>query len=263
MLIDIGLNLTSSQFDRDRNEVIERAVSAGVERMILTGTSVGDSRDALHCAQEYPHILSSTVGIHPHDARHFNENSISELRSLAEHKEVVAIGECGLDHNRNFSSPEDQARCFEAQIRLAKALNFPLFMHERDAHEAFVEILEPHLGGHLKGIVHCFTGNKEVLRRYLDLGLYIGITGWLCDERRGQDLIDALKWLPLDRMMLETDAPYLIPRSLRPRPKSRRNEPMYLPHIAQAVADVHKCELEVVIEETGRNAMNFFGLVET
>ena len=263
MLIDIGLNLTSSQFDRDRNEVLQRAVSAGVERMILTGTSVQDSRDALHYAQEHPHLLNCTVGIHPHDARHFTENSISELRSLAEHQEVVAIGECGLDHNRNFSPQADQARCFEAQIGLAKALKYPLFMHERDAHEAFVEILEPHLGSDLKGIVHCFTGDKKVLQRYLDLGLYIGITGWLCDERRGQDLIEAVKWLPLSRMMIETDAPYLIPRDLRPRPKSRRNEPMHLLHIAQAVARVQKCELEMVIEETGRNAMDFFGLVET
>ena len=262
MLIDIGLNLTSSQFDRDRNEVLQRAVSAGVERMILTGTSVQDSRDALHYAQEHPHLLNCTVGIHPHDARHFTENSISELRSLAEHQEVVAIGECGLDHNRNFSPQADQARCFEAQIRLAKALNIrSLCMSETHMRHS-LKSLSP-LGSDLKGIVHCFTGDKKVLQRYLDLGLYIGITGWLCDERRGQDLIDALKWLPLSRMMIETDAPYLIPRDLRPRPKSRRNEPMHLLHIAQAVARVQKCELEMVIEETGRNAMDFFGLVET
>jgi len=260
MLVDIGFNLTSSQFDPDRDAVLARARDAGVEHMVLTGTSLEGSRRALQYAQEDPKRLSATVGIHPHDARHFALSDLPEMRTLASHAIAVAIGECGLDHNRNFSTPKQQANCFEAHLKLAQESGLPLFMHERDAHDAFVEILEPYLDGQIQGIVHCFTGSRAMLSRYLDLGLYIGITGWLCDERRGHDLRDAVRFLPLDRMMLETDAPYLIPRNIRPKPRSRRNEPMHLPHIAQSVADIVECDVQTVISETGRNAVQFFGL---
>jgi TatD DNase family protein len=172
----------------------------------------------------------------------------------------VAIGECGLDFNRNYSPHPDQEKWFVAQLELGLELGKPLFLHSRDAHPRFAEIVKHH--GIRNAVAHCFTGGKEELHAYLDLGLHIGITGWICDERRGRHLVELVRDIPRERLLLETDAPYLTPRDLRPQPKARRNEPAFLPHILGAVAAALGRPAAEVAAETTRNAVAFFGLHE-
>lgn len=259
-LIDIGVNLSHKSFQQDRDAVIQRAIDAGVSTMIVTGTSVKSSLDGQKLAAQYPGVLFSTAGVHPHDARNCNEQTISTLRALAAHKEVVAIGECGLDFNRDFSPRPVQEKWFEAQIQLACDLQLPLFLHERDAHTRFVEILAAYKNQLDLAVVHCFTGTKEEAKTYLDLGFCIGITGWICDERRGRQLQEAAQYIPLDRMMIETDAPFLTPRDLPQKPKDGRNEPAYLPHVAQAIARLLQKNTEEIASETTATASWFFNL---
>ena len=174
---------------------------------------------------------------------------------------MVAIGECGLDFNRNYSPHPDQEKWFISQIELALELGRPLFLHSRDAHPRFAQILRHHRV--TRAVAHCFTGEKEELHAYLDLGLYIGITGWICDERRGTHLLQLVRDIPADRLLLETDSPYLTPRDMRPQPKSRRNEPAFLPHIARTVARALGRPLEEVAAQTTRNARTLFGIRES
>ncbi len=260
MLIDIGCNLTNRRFRHDWSEVVDRAALAGVSQIIVTGTSVAASKAAADLAAELPDTLHATAGVHPHDAKAFDDETLPALRRLARREEVVAIGECGLDHNRDFSPRPDQARCFDAQLELASALSMPVFLHERDAHEAFVEILAPRLGALPAAVVHCFTGTLDELRAYLDLGLYIGITGWICDERRGLALREAVRFIPLDRVLAETDAPFLSPRDLRPKPKGNRNEPAFLPHIVSALAECMKIDVDELAQATAENSRRCFGI---
>lgn len=263
-LIDIGVNLTHRSFANDRPAVLARALAAGVRTLILTGTSVVHSREALALARKHPGALYSTAGIHPHDAKSGNPAALRELRELAASPQVVAVGECGLDFNRNFSPPAVQEQIFAAQVELARELRKPLFLHERDAHQAFVGILDRAAGpgGALSvpAVVHCFTGDRRALDAYLTRGCSIGITGWVCDERRGRELQQLLKHIPLDRLMLETDAPFLLPRDLKPRPTDGRNEPAMLAHIAAVVARCMGRPLAEVAAATTANARRFFGL---
>jgi TatD DNase family protein len=255
-LLDIGANLTHPAFHSDLPAVLSRAHDAGVVAMVVTGTSVPESTHALKLASEHPDLYC-TAGVHPHNARECDETTIPALRLLAQHPKVVAIGECGLDFNRNYSPHPDQEKWFEAQMQLAVELNKPMFLHSRDACEGFVSLVKKHP---VKGVAHCFTGEKAELHAYLDLGLHIGITGWICDERRGTHLLELVKDIPADRLMLETDSPYLTPRSMRPQPKARRNEPAFLPHVLQTVAQALGKPPGQVAEETTRNARVFFGL---
>lgn len=259
-LVDIGVNLTHASFDADRPGVIQRAIAAGVPRMILTGTTVEGSEAAQVLASGHAGTLYSTAGVHPHDVRHCDADTISRLRVLAGQPGVVAIGECGLDFNRDYSPRPEQERWFEAQIQLACELKYPLFLHERDAHQRLMEILTPYRDQLPAAVVHCFTGTGEELKAYLDWDLHIGITGWICDERRGLHLQELVPWIPLNRLMLETDAPYLTPRTLRPKPKGGRNEPAFLPHVLQTVAAAIAQPPETVAQATTATACQFFNL---
>jgi TatD DNase family protein len=254
-LVDIGANLTHAAFRDDLDAVVERARQAGVGTIIVTGTTVEESRQASALG------LPFTAGVHPHHARECSPQTISDLRILSQHPCCVAIGECGLDFNRNYSPHPDQEKWFVAQLELGLSLGKPLFLHSRDAHPRFAEILKHH--GAKRAVAHCFTGEKEELRAYLDLGLYVGITGWICDERRGKHLIELVREIPRDRLLLETDAPYLTPRDLRPQPKARRNEPAFLPHILKTVARALGRPAEEVAAETARNARELFSLHES
>ncbi len=260
MLIDIGLNLTSDAFGDDRQAVVARARDAGVEMMIITGTDVDHSRAGITQAQAYPGVLYSTVGIHPHHAGTATTDTLQILHRLAQTECVRALGECGLDYNRQFSSRREQLYCFERQLELAATLGMPVFLHQRDAHEDFVALLGRYRDRLPAAVAHCFTGGDDELAAYLDMDLHIGITGWICDERRGQALQRSVRNIPLDRLMLESDAPYLLPRDLRPRPKSGRNEPMYLPHICASVGAYMGCAPDVVAAATSATAMAFFQL---
>ena len=260
MLVDIGVNLTSSRFEKDLDAVLQRAASAGVEQMVVTGTSITESARATELCAKYPAQLLSTAGIHPHNAKEFTPDSVNKLSSLLEQKQVVAVGECGLDFNRNFSPAEDQLVCFEAQLKLAVDKQMPVFLHQRDAHKDFVEIMSRYIDKLPAAVAHCFTGNEVELLTYLEMGLYIGVTGWICDERRGGELQQIVNKIPLDRLMIETDAPYLLPRNLKPKPKSNRNEPLYLPHICQTVAHCYGLSFAEIETNTYKNSRNFFAL---
>jgi len=256
-LVDIGVNLAHGSFRSDREQVVQRALDAGVRTMVVTGTSVETSREGVELARQYPGRIFATAGVHPHDSRHCTEATVPELRRLAGSPEVVAIGECGLDFNRNFSPRPEQEKWFEAQVALAEELHLPLFLHERDAGERFCQILES-ARKTVPAVIHCFTGRGEELKAYLDLGLHIGITGWICDERRGRHLHELVKEIPLERLMLETDAPFLLPRTMPKRPKDGRNEPAFLTLVLQTVADCLGKPADEVALATTKTARQFF-----
>lgn len=259
-LIDIGINLMHKQYADDRDKVLVRGVNAGVKQMVITGSSERSSQEASAYARQFAGTLYSTAGVHPHDAKSCTPKTISLLRDLAKRPEVVAIGECGLDYNRDFSPRPVQDQWFEEQVKLAVELGMPLFLHEREAHARFIEILGKYKDNLPKAVVHCFTGNQFELDRYVRMGLYIGITGWICDDRRGKHLRDLVKRIPMNRLMLETDGPFLAPKDMQPPAKNGRNEPAYLPHILNAVAKAMGKSPEEVAAGTTATAREFFGL---
>ncbi|HET7586681.1 MAG TPA: TatD family hydrolase [Gammaproteobacteria bacterium] len=259
-LIDIGANLTHDSFDHDRDSVLERARAAGVGTMVVTGADVSGSESALALARRYPGWLYATAGVHPHLAAEYDDRASSRLRLLADAPELVAVGECGLDYFRNFSPRPAQEAAFAAQLEIAAELQMPVFMHQRDAHADFLKIYDRYRADISRGVVHCFTGTADELEDYLERDLYIGITGWICDERRGLHLREFVDRIPADRLMIETDAPYLLPRDLDPKPSTRRNEPMHLAHIARVLASCRGQGLEQLAQETTANAQRFFDL---
>ncbi|HEX5313950.1 MAG TPA: TatD family hydrolase [Gammaproteobacteria bacterium] len=258
--IDIGANLTHESFELDREAVIERAGAAGVTRMIVTGADVAHSRAAVALARGYPGKLYATAGVHPHAAAGFSPETSAALRGLLAEPQVVAAGECGLDYFRDLAPRPAQREAFAAQIALAIECGKPLFLHQRDAHADWLAILDE-FGSRLPAaVIHCFTGNAAELDDCLERGFHVGITGWICDERRGRHLAELLARIPPGRLMLETDAPYLLPRDLHPRPRTRRNEPQWLPHVARAVAAARRETIDELAAHTTASAVAFFGL---
>lgn len=259
-LIDIGANLTHESFTEDFQEVMRRAADAGVNRMILTGSSEQGSSDAAALAESDLARFRATAGVHPHHAAEYTDAVHQTLLDLLERDSVVAVGECGLDYFRDFSPRGDQRSAFRRQLELAQESQLPVFLHQRDAHNDFLSLLQPAMKNVTRGVAHCFTGGEAELRAYLDLDLYIGITGWICDERRGAHLKEIIHLIPADRLLIETDAPYLLPRTLRPKPKSRRNEPANLREVLHVIATaLERTEAEVAVETT-TNAERFFAL---
>jgi TatD DNase family protein len=258
-LIDIGSNLTHQSFAADLDEVMARADAAGVTRQVVTGADLASSQQAAALAAHYPNRLWSTAGVHPHHAASFEAGEPEAWLELLGQPRVVAVGECGLDYFRDFSPRATQRSAFAAQLETAAQVRKPVFLHQRDAHPDFIAILREHRTELCGAVAHCFTGGVAQLEDYLRLDLYIGVTGWVCDERRGLELRAALAHIPADRLMLETDSPYLLPRDL-PRPASRRNEPAFLPHIARVVAQLRGESVETVAAASTNNAVRFFGL---
>jgi TatD DNase family protein len=259
-LIDIGANLTHDSFDADRSAVLERAAAKGVTRIIVTGTSVTSSVQAAALCEAHPTSLFATAGVHPHHAAEFDEHTAVAVRSLLQSPQFVAVGECGLDFFRDYSPRDAQRRAFAAQLELAAEVQKPVFLHQRDAHDEFVAMLAPKRAGLAGGVAHCFTGGPKELEAYLALDLYVGVTGWVCDERRGAELRAAVPLIPLDRLLVETDAPYLLPRDLKPAPRGRRNEPQFLAHVLERVAALLEQPADVVARATTANAERLFGL---
>jgi TatD DNase family protein len=264
-LIDIGANLGHDSFDHDRDAVLARAREAGVATMVVTGASREGSLKALQLAQAHPGLMHATAGVHPHHATEYTEECDAELRALHAHPEVVAVGECGLDYFRDFSPRPAQRRAFERQLQLAvdvavDGVGKPLFLHQRDAHADFMAVLREFDGRLGPAVVHCFTGTREELFDYLDQDWHIGITGWLCDERRGQHLRELVRSIPAHRLMIETDAPYLLPRTVKPQPSHRRNEPMYLAHIVEELARDRGEDVAITAAGTTAAARAFFRL---
>jgi TatD DNase family protein len=259
-LVDIGANLAHDSFDADRDAVLARARDAGVAAMVVTGSSLDDSDKAIALCRRHPATLRATAGVHPHHATGLREADANRLSALLADPLVVAAGECGLDYFRNFSPPAEQRRAFALQLALAESTDKPVFLHQRDAHADFLAMLRAHPRAAARGVLHCFTGGPAELEDCLTLGLAVGITGWICDERRGQALRDAVPRAPRERMMLETDAPYLLPRTLVPKPAHRRNEPGFLPAVLAEVARCRGEDPKALAAATTDNACRFFGL---
>jgi TatD DNase family protein len=262
-LIDIGVNLTHPSFADQHQALLDRAFAAGVCQMLVTGTSLDESERAVELCRELDESgdrLFSTAGVHPHDAKDWNSDSAARLKALLAEPRVRAVGECGLDFNRDFSPRPQQEKALEEQLALAAALQMPVFLHERDADQRLLEILRDYRDRLPAAVVHCFTGEKRALFNYLDLDLHIGITGWICDERRGSHLHPLVREIPVGRLMLESDSPFLLPRSLRPKPKSGRNEPALLVEVLREVA-LHRGEsLQSLAAHSTACARRFFNL---
>jgi len=258
--IDIGANLTNKSLMQNLDAVIKRAINANVRQIVVTGTNVDDTNSAIDLCEKYPQQLVCTAGIHPHHASDWKPNTANILGQLAENACVRAIGETGLDFNRNFSPRDAQIEAFRQQLELAIAMNKPVFAHQRDAHDVFIEILREYRDKLSNIVVHCFTDNKAALFDYIDLDCHIGVTGWICDERRGTELAQMVKFIPDNRMMAETDAPYLLPRDLPTKPKNRINEPTYLPHIVNSIAQYQGRPFAQVAAECLKTSQLFFGI---
>jgi TatD DNase family protein len=259
-LIDIGANLAHDSFDSDRDAVMQRADNAGVVQMVVTGSSVEATRRAIELSRAHPGVLYATAGVHPHHAADLTPDARPELQALARDPAVVAAGECGLDYFRDFSPRDLQRRAFAWQLEIAANTGKPVFLHQRDAHDDFIAILREHRAALAGGVAHCFTGGEKERDAYLELGLAIGITGWINDERRGLHLREVVRGIPPERLMIETDAPYLLPRDIKPAPKSRRNEPAFLPWVVRAVAAARGETPEAVAAYTTATARAFFKL---
>ena len=259
-LIDIGANLTHDSFDADRAAVLQRAQAAGVARIVVTGASREHSPKALALAREHPGTLFATAGVHPHHALEYTDECDAELRELHAHPEVVAVGECGLDFFRDLAPRPAQRKAFERQLQLGAETGKPLFLHQRDAHDDFLAMMKNFEGRLGPAVVHCFTGTRKELFDCLDRDWHIGITGWLCDERRGLHLRELVRHIPADRLMVETDSPYLLPRTVKPQPSHRRNEPMYLAHIVEELARDRGEDVAITAAHTAAAAAAFFRL---
>jgi TatD DNase family protein len=263
-LIDIGVNLSNNRFNKDLDHVIERALACNIKQLVLTGTSVEETQKVIAICDslknKHPDTVYATAGIHPHDADEINSEKLALLSTLADSDSVVAIGETGLDFNRNFSSTANQIAAFEAQLELATEKKMPLFMHERDAAEKQLDIITNHRDYFTQGVIHCFTGDKKNLYRYLDLDLYIGITGWICDPKRGEELRNIVSDIPLNRLMIETDAPYLIPKNMPQPPKNRRNEPAFLGYVLEVIQSQRSETIDAIAQATTANAKQFFNI---
>lgn len=252
---DIGVNLFSNQFDADREAVLQRAADAGVGQLILIGSDLTESQQNIAFCQQHSGCYT-TAGIHPHQAAGATADYLQQLALMLKNPKVIAVGECGLDFNRDFSPRSVQQQIFAGQLQLAYQSAKPVYLHQRDAFDTQLAILKE--SQICRGVSHCFTGDTTQLKAWLDLGLYIGITGWLCDERRSAELRQALQYIPLDRLLLETDAPYLLPRDLTPKPANRRNEPAFLPHIAATVARMLQLDIAELARQTVGNCHTLF-----
>ncbi len=251
---DIGLNLFTRSFPHPE-KIIDDAHAAGIQ-CILTGSEAEENERVQEFVQT--HDVYGTAGIHPHSADEAKEEDVDRIREiLISNPRILAVGETGLDYDRMYSTKENQLHYFKKLIALAEELGKPLFLHERDAAEDFISCFAGHEDICKRSVVHCFTGNKETLRALLDMGFYIGITGWICDERRADELRDAVSILPLDRVMLETDAPYLTPRGFH---LPRTNVPQNIIYVAEGLAQYMGVSVETLVAHAKENTERFWGI---
>ena len=264
-LVDICVNLTDNVFSGKEDSIIYEAKKNSVSKMVLVGNDLNSSKEVIDLAEKFNFI--ATAGYHPHNAKYWNSKSYNELLSLLKKDNTKAVGECGLDFNRNFSTPEVQHKVFMEHISLAKEIDLPLFVHERDAFHQMHKILKDNIEDCKNIVVHCFTGTKNALIDYLDLGVYIGLTGWICDDRRGKHLRDFINIIPDDKLFIETDSPYLSPYISRKEsgvtPAMKHlNKPEYLVEVAKEVAKYRNQSYDYICEITYQNYLNFFEVNE-
>ena len=256
-LFDSHCHLDDKNYAKDLEAVIERARSAGVARLMTIGVNGKTSARAVELAESHPEIYAS-VGVHPHDAGNCRESVTEDLLKLAENPQVRAWGEIGLDFNRMYSPRKNQETWFRKQLEIAGGLDLPMIFHERDSNGRFLEMLKKHAVKKLKGVVHCFSGDHNELEQYLDLGLYIGITGILTMKGRGARLRKLAALIPLDRLLVETDAPYLVPAPEKNH--YRRNEPAFVKSVMLKLAAVRQEEPDELAETIWDNTCRLYGL---
>jgi TatD DNase family protein len=265
-VVDIGVNLTHRAFRKHWRNVVQRAIDTGVTKLILTGTSISGSKECLELCQTWldetgTKNLYTTVGVHPHDAKTWNnEHSYNEMKEMLTNPLAVAVGECGLDFNRNFSTPNDQIHAFREQVKLAVELNMPLFLHEREAHTDLVKVLDEikeEMGSLPPIVVHCFTGMEQEAMEYIAREYYIGFTGTICKKERGAPLRDMLPSIPLEKIMVETDAPFMGFQRGR-----KSSEPADCIEVARKLAETVDIEFSTVCETTTASALDFFRIKE-
>ena len=255
---DIACNLSSQRFDGKRDFVIKHALENNVKKIAIICSSIQEVERIHNLNLRFKDTTCFTIGTHPHYANQFSEKDINELNLLCQKYQPDAIGETGLDFFRNLSSVNEQKFAFQEQIKIAIEFNLPLFLHQRDAHEPFLEILDEYISEIDKGVVHCFTGTKKQLFDYLDRGLWIGLTGWICDHRRNKALRSAIKHIPLDKLMIETDCPYLIPKNLENKIMGNTNLSGYLSHILKDIAELIGRDEEDLSLQIFENSLKFF-----
>lgn len=260
--VDIGINITNSQIHSKWKSIIQRAIQSNVQTVLLTGTSIKCSNTSIQLAHEWLREtgvsnLRCTVGVHPHEAKTFDETTCQTMRNLIRDPSVCAVGECGLDFNRNFSTRDEQVHAFRQQIQIAIEVNLPLFLHERDAHTVLLEILDefpPHTLPPI--VIHCFTGTISEAETYLHREYYIGLTGTICKFERGKTLRELVtSILPLDRIMLETDAPFMSFVKER-----RHSEPCDVALVAEQIAKCKGIHVDEVRRVTSSTTRRFFRL---
>ena len=257
-IADIACNFTSDRFEKDLDEVIERAIANNITKFGLICSRLSDIDKLLEIYNRYSKDMFFTIGVHPHHANEMNEEYLEKLKEIINNNNPHAIGETGLDFFRNLSTYEEQIFAFEEQIKIAIATNKPLFLHQRDSHHDFIKILRKYSSDIKKAVVHCFTGTQKQLDDYLELDCYIGVTGWICDAKRNVELRETIKNIPLERLMIETDCPYLIPKNLPEKPKNNRNEPNNLNHIVAEISALINIDEDVLRDETFKNTLDFF-----
>lgn len=255
-MIDIGVNFENKQLKAQKAKVISDARATGVTAIFATGTNLEVSVAAVELSKQYPGYIYATAGVHPHYAGEWQKTTGEQLALLCEEDCVIAIGECGLDYNRMFSARDTQLKVFQRQLHLAHQLGKPVFLHCRDAFEDFIALASEFPT--LKGVVHCFTGSAQEAELILNQGFDIGITGWVCDEKRGVALREALCVIPMDRLHLETDAPFLKPKSLTS--PGRTNVPENIGKVAEAVADLLQIPTSMLIKSCTQNTVRLFNL---
>ena len=257
---DIACNLTHESIMQNIDDVISEAKLVNVNKLGLISAELEDFSKIATLVKTYPNELAPTYGVHPHHASQLNGFTKNEFLQLVSKYNPNVIGEIGLDYFRNISTPEEQMHAFEIQLQASIDLELPVFLHQRDSHDDFLKILRNYHSELSSLVVHCFTGTQRELDEYLELGSYIGLTGWICDERRNKELRASIKNIPLEKLMIETDAPYLIPRNLKPRPSKNINLPKYLPHIAAEISSLTNYSISEIATETYNNAIKFFNL---
>ena len=257
-IADIACNFTSERFDKDLDDVINRAITNKITKFGLICSRLSDIDKLLKIYDKYSKHMFCTIGVHPHHANEINDQYLKKLKEAVNLNDPDAIGETGLDFFRNLSTYDEQIYAFEEQIKIAIDTNKPLFLHQRDSHDDFIKILREYSSDINKAVVHCFTGTQEQLEDYLELDCYIGVTGWICDEKRNVELRKTIKNIPLEKLMIETDCPYLIPKNLPNKPKNNRNEPINLNHIVNEIAVLMEIDIDSLRKQTFKNTINYF-----
>jgi TatD DNase family protein len=252
MLIDSHCHLDDARYDADRETTIARARESGIQHFITIGCDLGTSRAAIALAEQHP-FISATVGVHPHEVKHIKEDWYAELRTLANSPSVVAYGEIGLDYHYDHSPREVQRERFREQVRLARELHLPIVIHTREAQEDTITILKEEKAKEVGGVFHCFSGDAWLAKDALDLGFYLSFSGVITFQNATM-LRDIVKTVPLDRVLIETDAPYLTPAPHR----GKRNEPAYVRFVAEKMAEIHGIDIEKVAEMTSENTRQVF-----